>query len=77
MSEYVIAPGAQVMIVGRGTLTGGMPIPEEWGPETIEVNLKAGGIVEASDDLADETLPLMPTSKSTVSARVTHKGRAE
>ena len=49
MSEYVIAPGAQVMIVGRGTLTGGMPIPEEWGPETIEANLKAGGIVEADD----------------------------
>jgi len=76
MSEYVIAPGAQVMIVGRGTLTGGMPIPEEWGPETIEANLKAGGIVEA-DDLSEETLPLMPTSKSTVTARITHKGRAE
>ena len=77
MSGYVVAPGTSVTIIGRGTLTGGMPIPEEWSAETIEANLKAGGIVEATDDLAEETLPLMPTSKSTISARVSHKGRAE
>jgi hypothetical protein len=76
MADYVVAPGSTIFVAGRGTLTGGMPIPEEWGPETIEANLKAGGIVEA-DDLSEETLPLMPTSKSTVTARITHKGRAE
>ena len=50
MAEYVVAPGAQVMIAGRGTLTAGMPIPAEWEPETIEANLKAGGIVAVEPD---------------------------
>jgi hypothetical protein len=45
MTGYVVAPGTSITIIGRGTLTEGMPIPAEWSAETIEANLKAGGIV--------------------------------
>ena len=91
MPGYMVASGSSIRWSG-GVVMGGQPVPAEllavWDEETVKANLAAGSIVADApaprkagmvDDgtLVEIDLPLIPTSKRTITAKVANRGAAE